>query len=171
MNGQAMQKMMEYMTPGAPHTELAACVGHWKTTIKMWMGPGDPTVMQGMADYEMILGGRYLSGKQTGSFNGMAYEGHVLDGYDNGKKEYFSILVDNMGTGVVHLSGKASDDPKVMTLTGTMYEPSAGKDLKVRQEIRHDSDTHWVLSMWGDMKGPDGKMHEMKMMEIAADKI
>ena len=89
---------------------------------------------------------------------------------DNGKKEYFSILVDNMGTGVVHLSGKATDDSKVITLTGAVYEPSAGADMGVRQEFRQDSDTHWVLSMWGDMKGPDGKTHEMKMMEIAADK-
>jgi len=37
---------------------------------------------------------------------GMPFEGMGLDGYDNASKEYISIWIDNMGTGIMYMKGK-----------------------------------------------------------------
>ena len=171
MSPEMMQKMMAYMTPGAPHKDLEKAVGHWKTKIKMWMGPGDPTTSDGTAEFEMMLGGRYLHGHHTGSFNGMPFEGAEIDGYDNGKKEYFEIWLDNMGTGVMMLTGQAATDGKGISYHGTMFDPTTGTDSTIRQELRWTDDSHFVLKEYASMPGPGGKVSEMQVLEVTGEKI
>jgi hypothetical protein len=64
----AMKAWMEYMTPGKVHENLAKGVGEWKSIIKFWMAPGtEPQISEGSAVSEMILGGRYLQSKHSGT--------------------------------------------------------------------------------------------------------
>jgi hypothetical protein len=171
MSQEEMQKYMALAAPGEKHKEMDKLVGNWKATIKMWMGPGEPTVTTGTATYEWILGGRYLKSKQTADFNGMPFEGLGIDGYDNAKKQYFNVWFDNMGTGVMMLTGQPSADGKGVDYSGSTFDPMQNKTIRVREEIRWISDTKYTFTMYMESPGPDGRPHEMKSMEMVAEKI
>ena len=166
-----MQKMMALMQPGPSHQSLGRLVGKWKTKITMWMGPGEPQGSEGTATYEWMLGGRYLVNHQTGTFSDMPFEGMGIDGYDNGKREFFTCWMDNMGTGMMRLTGVADADGQGWTFRGPMFDPSQGKDVQLRTEVRLDGKDRYTYRMFAPMPGPDGKSQETKVMEITAVRV
>ncbi|MDM7914019.1 MAG: DUF1579 domain-containing protein [Candidatus Eisenbacteria bacterium] len=165
-----MKKMTELATPGEQHQRLARLVGNWKTSVKMWMGPGEPTTSSGTATCESVLGGRYVQSRHTGNFGGMPFEGLGIDGYDNAKKQYFSAWFDNMGTGMMTMTGQPSSDGDGMTYTGTSFEPMQGRDVKIREEVRWLDPNKYVFTMYMEMPGQDGKLQEMRVMEMTAER-
>ncbi len=165
-----MKQMMDLATPGEVHKDLGRLVGTWRTTNKMWMGPGEPTVTNGSSTYKWVLGGRYLQSQHTGDFGGMPFEGMGIDGYDNAQKEYFSLWFDNMGTGFMSLKGRPSADGKGLTFSGTSFDPMQMREVKVREEIRWLDANKYTFTMFMDMPGPDGKPQETKVMEITSER-
>jgi len=117
-----MQAMMKFMTPGDAHKQLAARVGTWNVHATMHMAPGAPEmVMESVASAEMILGGRYLVESVKGSFMGQPFEGQNTLGFNNSTEEWFSIWIDNMGTGFASAAGKAREDGTV-SMAGSMVD-------------------------------------------------
>lgn len=165
---EAMKQAMALATPGPEHQQLSRVIGNWSASIKMYMGPGEPTESRATATYASILGGRYIQGKFNGDFGGMPFEGLGIDGYDNAKKEYVSIWVDNMGTGVMHLTGQPTADGKGIDYAGMCLEPSLMKDVMVREEVRWISDEKFTFTMYMDMPGADGKPQQQRVMEMTA---
>lgn len=158
-----MQAWMAYMTPGAPHAELAKGVGEWNHTLKMWMAPdATPTESTATSKSEMILGGRYLAEQVTGDMMGMPFEGHALTGYDNAKKKYFTAWIDNMGTGLMTGWGDWDEATTSITFRGEFTDPTDGQDKPYRQVVKRVSDDHRIMEMY--MLAPDGT--EFKSMEI-----
>jgi len=144
-----MKAWMEYMTPGEMHKLLAKNVGTWESTITMWMAPNTPpTTNVGSSVNEMILGGRYLQSKHSGNFSGMPMEGIGLEAYDNAKKSFYSTWVDNMGTGIMYLTGKYDPATKTITYEGTAVDPTTGKDMKVRETMKYIDDRHSEMEMF-----------------------
>jgi Protein of unknown function (DUF1579) len=145
-----VQKWQAYMTPGDMQQLMSKFCGTWTSENKMWMSPGtDPQESKGECSYTMILGGRYQQGNITGSFPGMPpYEGFSLMGYDNDKKVFTSVWIDNYGTGTATASGPYDAATKTITLKGTMYEPMSGKDLSTRETIQFVDDDHQVLTLY-----------------------
>jgi hypothetical protein len=164
-----MKQMMELAAPDQHHKELGRLVGSWKTTNKMWMGP-EPVVSSGTSTYEWILGGRYLQSKHVGEWSGMPFEGMGIDGYDKAKKEYFSIWLDTMGTGMMKMTGQPSADGKAMAYTGTSFDPAQGRDVGVREDVVWANDRSYTFTMYMQMPGADGKLQETKVLEIVAVK-
>lgn len=163
MNSDEQMKIwMDYMTPGSMHEMMAKHVGEWKMVSKMWMEPdAEPIVSEGTVNAEMILGGRYLKMVAKFPMMGMQTEGWSLEAYDNGKKEFINIWIDNMGTGVAISTGKFDDATKSIIYNGKMYDPLAGKDVEFKSVSKMVSDNEMVFEMFGNF---DGK--EVKMMEI-----
>lgn len=163
MNSDEQMKIwMDYMTPGPMHEMMAKQVGKWKMVSKMWMDPNsEPMVSEGTVDAEMILGGRYLKMVATFPMMGMQTEGWMLEAYDNGKKEFINVWIDNMGTGVAISTGKYDEASKSIIYNGKMYDPLAGKDVEFKSVSKMVSDNEMVFEMFGNI---DGK--EVKMMEI-----
>jgi len=122
-----MKKWMDYMTPGNEQKEMAKCSGDWKVHSKFWMAPGgEATVSEGTCTGEMILGGRYLVMKHKSTMMGMPFEGMSIDGFDNAMKIYNSVWVDNMGTGIMYMTGKWNETTKSVDYTGKMVDPMTG---------------------------------------------
>ncbi len=163
MNSDEQMKIwMDYMTPDSMHEMMAKHVGEWKMVSKMWMEPdAEPVVSKGTVNAEMILGGRYLKMVAKFPMMGMQTEGWSLEAYDNGKKEFINIWIDNMGTGVAISTGKFDDATKSIIYNGKMYDPLAGKDVEFKSVSKMVSDNEMVFEMFGNF---DGK--EVKMMEI-----
>ena len=97
----------------------------------------------------------------------MPFEGMSIDGYDNGKKEYFSLWLDNFGTGVMRLTGQPTAEGHGINLAGTMFDPMRMQETKVREEVRYEGEKKFVMTMY--MDNPDGS-GEMKVMEYTAEK-
>lgn len=163
-----MKQMMALAAPGDEHKALERFVGSWNATIKMWMGPGEPTISKGVATYEWILGGRYLKSKHTSEVAGMPFEGMGIDGYDRAQKFYYSLWFDTMGTGYMSLKGVASSDHKRISYTGMMFDPTQGREVKVREEVEWVDANRFIFSMYTEMPGQDGKSIEVKAMEMTA---
>lgn len=158
-----MEAWAKFSTPGAEHKQMAASVGTWDTSVKSWMDPGKPPMeSKGTAENRLILGGRFLEQRFTGTMMDQPFEGLGYTGYDNYKKKYVTTWMDSMGTGI--LTGLGTGDPsgKTITFTGEMDDPMQGKTMPYKNMITViDNDTQH-FEMW--CPGPDGKM--AKMMEI-----
>jgi len=158
-----MKAMMAYSTPGEIHQMLAKTVGSWKGDITMWMQPGAaPMKTVGESTNTMILGGRYLQTKNTGNFMGAPFEGIGYLGYDNAKKQFVTSWIDNMGTGMMYLTGTWDAASKTINFTGTMVDPVAGGDVKVRQVYKLIDDNTQVMEMYSITNGQEFKNMEIK---------
>jgi hypothetical protein len=164
MDAKAMEEMMmKLMTPGAPHQHLATMAGKWTTTQTMYV-EGLPQTSTGTYEGEVVLGGRYVLGRFKGSYMGQPFEGLSLDGFDNGKQEFFSIWLDTMGTGYYLTHGTASADGKTVSHKGTMT--LGPLEMPTRAEtVFVDQDTV-TFAMWQSMGGP-----EMKSMEMTYKRV
>jgi hypothetical protein len=157
-----MEKWKEYSTPNENHKVLGALVGDWDYTIKWWMSPeAKPEVSKGTSEVEWIMGGRFIQHEVEGTSMGQPFEGMGVMGYDNEKKQYQSVWIDNMGTGVMRGSGSYDSTTKTLTDEGTFSCPAEGEKSYrgVTKFIDQDNFTYeWYMA------GPDGK--EFRAMEI-----
>ncbi|MBK7444965.1 MAG: DUF1579 domain-containing protein [Ignavibacteria bacterium] len=153
---------MEYMAVSPVHEMLAKSNGEWNQEITFWMDETSPPMsMNATCTNKMILGGRYQESLTSGSMMGMPFEGISTLAYDNFKKMYYTTWIDNMGTGIMYMSGKSDASGKVINFTGTQFDPLAGKDLDARQVFTVIDDNNQKIEMFITK---DGK--EMKTMEI-----
>lgn len=161
----AQAAMMAAMMPGEHHEHLKKLAGNHNYTMKMWMDPSAPPMEStGKRSAEMILGGRYLEEKYTGTFMGMAFEGLGVMGYDNLKKQYVGSWIDNMGTGIMDMHGTCSSGS--WTMIGEGMDPATGKEMTTRSVIQIVDDNTFTMTMFGP--GADGK--ETKMFEMTCKK-
>ncbi len=160
----AMKAWMEHATPGAPHQALAKSDGKWTAEITHWSTEGAaPMTSPGEMNNKMIMGGRYQMGEFKGDMMGMPFEGMSLTGYDNTKKKYVSTRVDNMGAGFMSMEGTYDEGTKSMTMTGSMIDPSTGKNCDMKEVFTMVDDDHQTMEMWS----PDPKTgKQFKGMEI-----
>ena len=159
-----MKKRMDYMTPGDMHEMLAKSVGEWTYVSKYWMDPSaPPTVSEGRAVNEMILGGRYLKSMNYGDVMGMPMEGMNLLAYDKAANEFFSFWIDNMGTGMTMARGKYDEKSKTSEMRGTMIDPMTGKDSQYRQTMKFLDEKTQLFEMYMIYDGKEVKNLEMKM--------
>lgn len=162
-----MKKWMDYMTPGEMQKMLSKGVGTWTMKTSWWMAPGaEAMVSEATAVSEMILGGRYLQSKVSGSMMGMPFEGISVEGYDNAAKLFVNSWIDNMGTGMMFMTGKWDETAKQINYTGKMVDPISSNWVDVRQVVTYNSDGTVKMEMYGP--AADGK--EYKTMEIITTK-
>ena len=155
-----MKKWQEYMTPGPVHQQFAKLEGNWKAAVTQFMG-GQESKSEGTATYKMVLGGRYLHGSFKGNMMGMSFEGMELDAFDNATKDYISLWVDNMGTGVMYMKGKKDEKTGDIVYLGSMVDPMTGKDQMTKTVMKMIDDDHQQMLMY-TMNGDQ----EVKNMQI-----
>jgi hypothetical protein len=123
--------------------------------------PGEAQVSEGTTEYTPMLGGRYLMGKFKGTMMGGPFEGFSLGGYDNAKKQYFSMWFDSMGTGYYVSHGTASADGKTITYHGSMYDASINGDVKTREVVTMIDKNKHVFEMYQTREGQESKVMEI----------
>ncbi len=138
-----------YAKPGKIHEILANDNGSWTEEMVIYSKPNDPNPMKASltSESKMVLGGRYQQTSHKGSVMGMPFEGTGFVGYDNASKKIVSIWMDNMGTGIMHLSGEY-DGSSTMTLKGEVIDPLTGKAKSVRETFTIIDDNTRKLEMF-----------------------
>lgn len=162
-----MAQVMAFGTPGEHHQHLARWEGDWDLTVKSWMAAdAAPSESTAKATSKMIFGGRYLQEKVSGTFDmgdqTWNFEGMAITGYDNQKKQYFSIWLDNMSTARMEEWGTCTPDGKTINTSGTMFVPWMGTEVQVKSKARLVDANTRVLESW--LPDHTGKMY--KHMEI-----
>ncbi|CAN5462249.1 hypothetical protein BH10BAC5_BH10BAC5_10570 [soil metagenome] len=157
-----MKKWMDYMTPGDGQKGLAMMVGDWKVKNTFWMDPnGPPTVSEGTAKCEMLLGGRYMKMTAKAEMMGMPFEGIGTNAYDNASKTYQSTWIDNMGTGIMYMEGTMDPVTKVVTYYGSMMDPIKGMKTNEKQTITWNSPEMVTMEMYSIENGKETKTMEI----------
>ena len=163
-HAESMKAWMEFSTPGAPHKTLQGMTGKWKYTSKFWHKPDSkPEETSGTSTMKMVMGGRFLEHKTTGKVMGQPFEGLGFTGYNNMTKNYETVWLDNMSTGMMR--GKGSFDTETQTLkdSGEFSCPmTKEKEQKYRSEMKIIDKNNMSFSMWS----PDENGKEYKGMEM-----
>ena len=155
-----MQAMAAAGTPGEAHEMLAETVGTWNMEIKMWMGPGEPTVTTGTAERKMILGGRVLVEEVTSSMMGQTMNGFAMTGYDNVTGKYWSTWSDNMSTGLTTSHGTYDAATGVYTYEGEMPDAMSGGMTPYSAKVWSE-DGKEIMEMYDTRGGGEAKMMEI----------
>lgn len=120
-----MAKWKEYSTPNENHKLLDFFLGKWDYTVKWWMSPdAKPEESKGNGEVKWIMGGRFLEQSVQGTSMNQPFNGMGILGYDNAEKEYKSVWIDNMGTGMMVGSGTYDPSTKTFTDKGTFSCPT-----------------------------------------------
>ena len=158
-----MKKVEAAGAPGAAHKALEPLVGEWTAEVKSWMSPdAPPTVSKGTAKAQWAMNGRFVRKEFNGEMMGKPFQGMSLTGYDNQKKQYNSLWVDDMSTAIFTSQGTAADGGKVITFNSKMDCPMTGeKDMPVKQVLRIISPDKHVFEMHDPRKGDKSKTMEI----------
>lgn len=159
-----MKAWMESMTITEHHKRMANADGSWNGEVTMWMAEGaPPTKSMSTTVNTTLFGGLYQQSKHTGNFDGQPFEGMSIMAYDNTLKQYVSTWIDNMGSGILIMTGNWDEATKTINLSGKMKNPANGRDCNMREEFKMIDDNNQLLTMYG----PDPQTgKEMKSMEI-----
>jgi hypothetical protein len=130
--------------PGPVHQRLGELAGSWDVKIQYKVGDKEH---QGTAscDAKCILDGRFLQQDYNSLFQGRPFHVLQLLGYDNARKKTIEIMLDNLGTGVLHNEGSISDDGKVVTNFGESRDPATGQPYKLRTVTTIVDHDHFTL--------------------------
>ena len=142
-----MKKMMEAAAPGEHHKKMAELVGTWDMDSEMFMGPTS-TKSKGVCEITMILGGRFMQMHEKSEMNGMPVEGMIISGYDNTTKDFVSVNMSTMGTGIYSTTGSEKDG--VTTHTGMMCDFLSPKrpGRPYRVTIAHESADKFLVEVF-----------------------
>ena len=157
-----MQQYLEMSKPDEHHAKMAAMAGKWNQTIKHWMDPSaPPEISQGTYIIKPIMGGRYMEESATSEMMGMPFEGKAISGYDKVAKKYFSVWIDNFGTGVMMMTGDYNSKGQLV-LEGEFSDPMSPSGTSwMREVLTSQGADRSMMEMYGKM---DGEI--VKMMEI-----
>lgn len=157
-----MKAWQDYMTPGAMHKMLSKEVGTWEADVSQWMDPSaPPNKLKATNVVTMSMNGLFQIGNFSTDMMGMPMTGQSIVGYDNAKKIFVSSWIDNLGSGMVRMTGNFDETTKTLHLKGIQTDPMTGNDSEIREEIKWHDENSYTMTMYG--AGPDGK--EMKFME------
>lgn len=149
-----MKNFEAYSTPNEMHKKLAKMAGSWDAKVQHWMAPGAPVEeSEGSADMEVLYGGRFVVQEFTSEWMGEPFEGIGLFGYDNIQKEFQSVWIDSMATGMMFSSGEMAEDGAI-TEEGTFSCPLTNSKRWNRSKTTFVDDDTWTYEMF--MKDENG---------------
>lgn len=127
-----MQKMMEawakYASPSQGHEMLARFAGEWDVLSKWRSAKGaEPMKSNATNSAKLILGGRFVQSDFRGEMMGKPFAGIGLEGYDNFKKKYMMVWLDESSTAMFTAEGTADPSGKVITYMGKHDDPMTGQ--------------------------------------------
>ena len=157
MDSAAMEKAWEtFMTPGPQHEWMAKAAGTWNVEVTAHMGPDvPPEKSTATSVVRMALNKLYQISDYNGTMMGMPFEGHGVLAYDNAKKMFVNTWIDNLGSGIMIMTGQYDEATKTLKLSGHQSDPMTGKDSPVRQDVVFIDDNNQSFTLYGP--GMDGK--------------
>lgn len=139
----------EFDKPGPEHTKLQELAGNWDAVMEMAGQKSKAT-----ATYKSICGGMWLASDFEGDLEGLKFQGHGLDGYDQKKKKYVGVWVDSLSSSPLNMEGDYDSQTGLLVMTGQSLGPD-GKPQKYKNTTEFKDKDHFTFKMY--MVQPDGK--------------
>jgi hypothetical protein len=130
--------------PTPQHALLKQMAGKWDATFKLGDFPGAPPVTStGSETCTLAMNGLWLlSDYQDPNYEGGAFQGHGVMGYDPDKKKYVSTWVDSTDMHISVTEGDYDEATKTLTMLSDGRDRMTGKPTKERAITRFkDADT------------------------------
>lgn len=158
----------EASKPGPEHAKLQPLVGKWTYTSKLWMAPDQPAVEgSGTIERNWILDGRFVDEKVTG--NGpdgkTNFKGRGTIGFDKAQDKFVYTWICTMGTGTAQGVGESDPTGKQFTFETETFCPLRSEKVKMRDELRVESEEKHFITSYQTVDG-----QEMKMMEMTVER-
>ena len=151
-----------YRTPAEQHKKMAKEVGTWEGELTQWMDPAaPPTKTKATNVVTMSMNGLFQVGNFTSTMMNKPMVGQSITGYDNARKMYVSTWVDNLGSGMIYMTGNFDEATQTLNFKGMQTDARTGGESELREEMKWTGDDAYTLTMYG--AGMDGK--EMKFLE------
>ncbi len=165
MSEPATEQEMVMPTAGPEHQRLEPFAGTFKAQVKLWMGPGEPTLSTGTMTSSwdinnLFLRQDYQGDPSDGPFPDFVGKGYW--GYNTATEQYEGFWIDNASTVMQTETGTVDAAGKVWEMRGEMTCPQTRQPFKKRTVITVVDHDHHRAEMY--FTGPDGQ--EMKTMEI-----
>lgn len=150
-----MAEMMKATQPGERHKQLESLAGTWDVAVRFKYGGGPERQGKATSEAKWILGGRFLQQEYKSDSGQVTLQ---FLGYDNQRKKFFEVKIDNMDTGVLHTEGDVSNDGKVITNVGDRTDPLTGEQRRLRIVTTIvDKDHYTVEWFMRDQEGNEEK--------------
>lgn len=149
-------KMRAYATPGAAHAMLEPLAGTWEVEMQCFApeAAGGPWTSKGTSTFAWVLDGHFLEERFDATWMGEPFHGLGHAGYDNLKKKYLLVWLDDRATGALSCEGDYDAASKTFTYVCAMPDVRAGRYARGRIVERIVDDAHFTMQMYGP--GPDG---------------
>lgn len=150
-----MAEMMKQQAPGEQHAALKKLVGKFDCDITMKMTADAPEMKsKGTDENSMMFGDRFMKSDFASDFMGKPFKGLNYVGYDNLKKKWISVWMDDMDTGIMTAEGSGDANGKSVTYTGEFPCPMDGGKMRAfRQVVTIDSDDQYTFQMYETPQG------------------
>ncbi|MCI0587487.1 MAG: DUF1579 domain-containing protein [Planctomycetes bacterium] len=149
-----MQGMMPQ--PGPHHARIKDFEGTWDCDVQSFMAPEGMPATSKAVEVDRPVGGFWNVMDATGSFGGMAFQGHGTSGYDSKKKKHVGTWIDNFGDYIMLSEGDCDGTCKVETTYSEspdmMGGPGMVKVKNVHTWVDKDNRTYEMF-----MQGEGGK--------------
>lgn len=144
----AMEEAMALAQPGEEHGFLAGLAGEWTALVMMYVEPGsDPIEMPAETSAEMILGGRFLRQRGTGTMMGEPIESLTFLGFDRRHGTYTLVGFDTGGTYYITAQGGFQEDGTLVLVGHDDNPPLGTQDYEFRMRFSGDDEFHTELHM------------------------
>jgi hypothetical protein len=134
---------------------LQQLVGEWTATSEATMEPGAEPMRMESTESVRSIGGLWILGEGSASFDGTPFTSILTLGYDPQRKAFVGSWIDSMQTHLWTYVGKLDESRKVLTLETegpSFADPS--KNSKYRDVIELKSADHRTLT--SSVQGEDG---------------
>jgi hypothetical protein len=139
--------------PGEEHARLRPLVGEWNVRGKFTGFDGKVTESDSTASISMVLGGRFLRQEAVGSFEGQAFVGRGLIGFDNATRKWVSSWIDSMSTGIMTGEGVETVKGKRWEFKSTFNGPTGPMTMRDVLQVVNANELEYQGFM-GDSKTP-----------------
>ncbi len=144
--------------PGPEHALLIPFAGTFVSEVKMWMGPGEPSVTTGKMTSSFRLGGLYLDQDYQGDPSSgpfPAFEGQGFRGYNLTSGKFEGFWIDNISSAMQMETGTVDESGKVFEMHSEFVTPGAGVVCQKRTVFTVVDNDHHTMESY--ITGPDGR--------------
>jgi Protein of unknown function (DUF1579) len=136
--------------PGLNHKELAPLVGEWEVRLCEVSPDGRETESaRGRATIRFEFGGRFLRWDTTMQFGSSEHATTGFLGYDLGGREYQSMMITDMGTGMSVAHGVGQLARGGIRFTLELIDRDSGGRARMTSVLHLDDADHFVQDLLG----------------------
>ena len=164
------QQMLDFSRPGINHARLGSISGTWSfQDTKLSFVKGTLTrkpIYDGRFYAVEITGGRLQVPVANGEMKEDNYRQMLLEGYDNGRRKFVAISINNhIGSDIEMEMGNYDSVAKSFTYAGA-NELIPGMQQQYRRVLKIIDDKHYVEEFYEDQNGKVIKVRELDYSRV-----